>query len=153
MAVLWYLLSWRGQKQRIQPETERQYRLRGPHHCGLGCFKSSNLQQALNARINGFMHTYGTVHTKIHECTHKNYNIHIHIQTSSYRHSTTCGWKKCFSSEDELMKSKLVFWFYRKGMLVIECGNVMAVFIVLVVEYLVWPLCWYVIYKSSHTFM
>ena len=60
MAVLWYLLSWRGQKVRMQPETERQYRLRGPHPCGLGYFKS----------------TAGS------ECSNK--QMHAHIQYSAY---------------------------------------------------------------------
>lgn len=101
MAVLWYLLSWRGQKVKIQLETQRQYGLRDPQHCGLCCLKSS-IRHTLNAQINRCMHTYSTICTQIHEFTHK----YPHRHTNRFNEMQP---RKRFSPEDELVISKLVF--------------------------------------------
>lgn len=44
--------------------------------------------------------------------------------------------KKSFKSKAKLMESKLLFNNPQKGLLVIECGNVMTVFSVFAVKYL-----------------
>lgn len=99
-------------------------------------WKSSNQQQHESAWINRCMHTFCTLHKQIHKCTHKAYNVHIHIETDTKPHAA----KKMFQCRERVSGIKTGFGFYEKGTLVIECGNVMTSFIVVVVKYLVWPL-------------
>lgn len=87
----------------------------------------------MSASINTCMHTFCTLHKQIHKCTHKDYNVHIHTGTDTKPHAT----EKMFQHRERVSGIRAGFGFYERGTLVIECGNVMTSFIVVVVKYLV----------------
>lgn len=139
MAILWYLLSWRGQKVRRQLETERRTQRSTSLWFGLlRIFKSTAVSECSNKQMHSHIEhsTYKDTWMRPQELHYLHAHTNRLIQTLNHMQL-----EKCFSAEDELVKSKLVFRFYQKGMLVIECGNKMTAFIVLVVKYLVQPLC------------
>lgn len=108
-------LSTRPESQNTARDTETAQTQRATS-LWFGSLQISKISsRLLNARINRCMHIY-TVQwctTQIHECTHKNYNTHTNklVQTLDRMQLR----KKRFSSEDQLVKSKLVFRSYQKG--------------------------------------
>lgn len=81
MAVLWYCLSLTMPKTwtwslRQRRRVHRVHRVQGPHHCGLGMLQI----HMFCVQINRCMQTYRAIHavcTWIHNCAHKDHNIHI----------------------------------------------------------------------------